>query len=290
MDTYRYEQEQAVITKTGIEFFMQKMPNEAGRVNPHVHSAIEILHIIKGSFHVITDSADVVAGEGSTVLIRSNTVHRIIPLSSGESFYYVLKVKPSLIIDFSSGDNRGVYLLKLALGTSDSRVLWDEEDSERLGISYSITRIAREQEGCTFGHDIAIRTSAAEILLALLRSSGYVPGCDDIEGMTDDTIRRIYDVTVYINSHYSEDLTAAGCAARAFMSNGHFSRCFTRVTGKSFKDYLNSVRVNIAERELLTTDKSVTDIALDCGFNNVSYFISVYKRLKGRTPNDHRKV
>ena len=94
MDTYRYEQEQAVITKTGIEFFMQKMPNEAGRVNPHVHSAIEILHIIKGSFHVITDSADVVAGEGSTVLIRSNTVHRIIPLSSGESFYYVLKVKP----------------------------------------------------------------------------------------------------------------------------------------------------------------------------------------------------
>ena len=290
MNTYRYEQEQAVITKTGIEFFVQKMPNETGRVNPHVHSAIEILHIIKGSFHVLADDADVVASEGSTVLIRSNTVHRIFPLSEEDSFYYVLKIKPSLIIDFSSGDNRGTYLLRLALGTGDSRVLWTAEESRELGITDAIARIDREMMGERFGHDIATRIAAAEILLAFLRSGGALPDSDGAEGLTDDTIRRIYDVTVYVNAHFGENLTAAACAARAFMSNGYFSRCFTRVTGKSFKDYLNTVRVNRAERELLTTDRSVTEIAMDCGFNNVSYFISVYKRLKGDTPHSHRKA
>ena len=52
----------------------------------------------------------------------------------------------------------------------------------------------------------------------------------------------------------------------------------------SFKEYLNLTRVNHAERLLMTTQKSVTEISSLCGYNNVSYFISVYRRLKGRTP------
>jgi len=72
--------------------------------------------------------------------------------------------------------------------------------------------------------------------------------------------------------------------AMAYMSYSYFSRCFYRITGKSFKEYLNLTRINRAEKAILTTDKSVTEIAGDCGFNSVSYFISTYKKLKGVTP------
>ena len=288
MKEYRYEQEQAVITKTGIEFFLQKMPNSVGRVNPHVHSAIEILYIVKGRFRMFADDTEVVVGEGCTVLFRSNAVHKIFPLSPGESFYYVLKVKPALIMDFSSPDERGSYLMDLALRTGDRKVMWTAKESEDSGISAEILNIAKEAERRDYGYDIAMKAGAARVLLAILRDTRPIESRLDC-GLSENNIRRIYDVTVYINSHYGENLTAADCAARAIMSVSYFSRCFAKVTGKSFKDYLNTVRVGHAEKALATTDRSVTEIAADCGFSNVSYFISVYKKLKGITPLAARK-
>ena len=73
------------------------------------------------------------------------------------------------------------------------------------------------------------------------------------------------------------------------MSYSYFSRCFKNVTGKTFKEYLNMVRINHAQRLLATTTLSVTQVALECGYNNISYFIAVYKSLKGETPLSSRR-
>ena len=94
----------------------------------------------------------------------------------------------------------------------------------------------------------------------------------------------IYRAVVHIRRHFKEDLSAEALAARMGVSYSYFSRSFGRVVGKSFKEYLNLTRVNYAEQLLLTTGKSVTEIAAECGYNNVSYFISVYRRMKGTTP------
>ena len=75
------------------------------------------------------------------------------------------------------------------------------------------------------------------------------------------------------------------CSRVACMSYSYFSRSFRAITGKNFKEYLNQIRVAHAEKALLTTDRSVTEVANHCGYDNVSYFISVYKHLKGETPH-----
>ncbi len=287
MQNYRYEQEKTVITKTGIEFFLQKMTNEYGSVRPHLHSALEFLFIKEGKFRMFADNREVYAYEGSLVLFRSNTVHKIFALSEGNSYYYVLKIRPSVIMDLCSPEHCGKYLLSLALNRSEQKIFWSAEETEKNGISAAIRAIADEYEHQDYGYDMAVRSHTARILLAVLRSTQSED--PDKKDVPDETLRRIYDTAVYINSHYSENLTAADCAARAFMSYSYFSRCFARVTGKSFKQYLNTTRINRAEKELYTTDKSVTRIAADCGFANLSYFISVYKKHKGITPFFIRK-
>ena len=83
----------------------------------------------------------------------------------------------------------------------------------------------------------------------------------------------------------NQNITAEDCSKIACMSYSYFSRSFRAVTGKNFKEYLNQVRVAHAEKALLTSDKSVTEVAAHCGYDNVSYFISVYKRIKGVTPH-----
>ena len=61
------------------------------------------------------------------------------------------------------------------------------------------------------------------------------------------------------------------------------------MTGKSFTDYLIGVRINRAEKALLSGEKPITEIAVECGFNNTAYFSAVYKKLKGLSPTVARR-
>ena len=61
------------------------------------------------------------------------------------------------------------------------------------------------------------------------------------------------------------------------------------MTAKTPMEYLNSYRIEKAAAKLLSTDESVTDIAYSCGFNDLSYFIKVFRDFKGISPKQFRK-
>ena len=73
------------------------------------------------------------------------------------------------------------------------------------------------------------------------------------------------------------------------MSDGHFCRMFKKYTFKTPVQYMNSVRLSAAMDLLTRTDRKVLDIALDTGFNSLSYFIGVFKQGLGCTPTQFRR-
>lgn len=75
----------------------------------------------------------------------------------------------------------------------------------------------------------------------------------------------------------------------SLQNDSYFARLFRAVMGKTFKKYLVSVRLAKAKSILLSTDVSVTDVAMACGYSNLSYFISEYKKEFGKTPRQERK-
>jgi AraC-like DNA-binding protein len=99
---------------------------------------------------------------------------------------------------------------------------------------------------------------------------------------------QIYHAMDYVLKNYAEDISAKECAMEVGMSYAYFSHMFKKILGKSFVQYLTEVRINHAEKELIISDKSITQIAGECGFNNVSYFIAKYKELRGKTPHHYR--
>lgn len=102
-------------------------------------------------------------------------------------------------------------------------------------------------------------------------------------------VGRMRKALMYIQEHFSEDISLKNVADQVYLSKGHFSREFQKQMGMSFSDYLRKLRLNKAVRSLCSTERPVTDIALECGFSNTNTMIINFKQEYGDTPGIYRK-
>lgn len=93
----------------------------------------------------------------------------------------------------------------------------------------------------------------------------------------------------YLDSHYDEKISIEFAAKFVSLNPYHFCKTFKRLTGRTFIDYVNLCRMNEAERLLLETNDTVTEIAGRVGCDNPNYFTKLYKQYKGVTPSAARK-
>ena len=105
----------------------------------------------------------------------------------------------------------------------------------------------------------------------------------------DENDKIIAEAAEYIYFNYDKNITLEQVADKFNMSKSHFSKRFKIVTGFGYKEYLISVRIKEACDMLLNTDKTITDIAFECGFNDSNYFGDAFRHVKGISPNKYRK-
>ncbi|MBQ7636635.1 MAG: helix-turn-helix domain-containing protein [Lachnospiraceae bacterium] len=91
-----------------------------------------------------------------------------------------------------------------------------------------------------------------------------------------------------VAEEYAGSITLEDAAARINLSPTYLSKKFRHVTGKTFSEYVNYIRLRQATQMLLTTDDSVTDIATACGFNSSNYFKDCFKKRFGVSPRTYR--
>ena len=101
--------------------------------------------------------------------------------------------------------------------------------------------------------------------------------------------RRIDRVCRHVMQHLARPLRLGDVAAIAGLSPEGFSRFFRRMTGRTFVAWVHEVRIGHACRLLTTTERPVLDVALASGFENLSNFNRVFRRLRGCTPRDFRR-
>ena len=279
-----FEKEQAYLKSNSVHLELQSYTDIGVTARPHIHAALELIIFQEGSFDAVLGNKTYSAQPGDLLLARSNTIHHYICKTPGRASYWVLKIKPALITEIAATDQCGEYLMFFAVERDSSRSFWTKQSLTGTPLQAAIDRLLAEYTGKAYAFDIGIRLSAAQLLLAIIRQAHENEAMEQ-SALDESVTRRIYDAVVFINKNYNQNITAEDCSKIACMSYSYFSRSFRAVTGKNFKEYLNQVRVAHAEKALLTTDMSVTEVAAHCGYDNVSYFISVYKRIKGVTPH-----
>lgn len=138
--------------------------------------------------------------------------------------------------------------------------------------------LARFGAFCEFLGDLARCTDYRLLSQAQMQSADDHAQLDQI----DQVVRRIAD-------NLADTLSAADIAAQLGMTESRFSRFFRRATGNTFTDFVNQVRVNRACQLLMESDRYISQICYEVGFNNVANFNRRFLDIKGMTPSEFRR-
>lgn len=92
----------------------------------------------------------------------------------------------------------------------------------------------------------------------------------------------------YVNENYRGSISLTGAAAALYMNPNYISQLFKKEAGVTFVHYVTQKRVDDAKKLLVTTQKTLSDIAIEVGFNDSFYFIKTFKKFVGVTPGQYR--
>ncbi len=253
----------------------------------HIHNAIEIVYVNEGSFIAMLGETEYRIEKGDMLLIRTGVIHRLYSDPEKESSYYIIKIAPSLIFDFAADANAAKYILNLKLGEG-KKCKWTKAELEGTMLKNIIEDIIIEQSNEKYCSDMAIKSGCAQLLMRILRETEGEGSSNAVSEATDEVIRLIYKAIEHIYKNFQRKITALECSKAVGMSYSYFSRTFKNVTGKTFSEFLEDIRLDNAKKLLLTTDKSVAEIAFESGYNDTCYFIAEFRKKSGVTPKQFR--
>lgn len=173
------------------------------------------------------------------------------------------------------------------LGNSAHLALLPTFQSQNAQIEAIATMLLAERQQNQPGGALYIDSLANVLAVQLLRHYGsrqlQLPSYEG--GLSPHQLSRVLD---YIDAYLAQDIKLADLAELLNISSFHFGRLFKQTTGTSPYQYLLQQRVERAKRLLKQTDHSITEIALDCGFNSHSHLSKQFRQLTGMTPKAYR--
>ncbi|NOU79373.1 helix-turn-helix domain-containing protein [Paenibacillus sp. LMG 31459] len=249
----------------------------------HWHNDLEIIYVLEGSIRMGINSETRVLQAGDLAVCSSGDIHYYD--SKDNTSKLILVIFNPALIGFPAGWPLN---LRLTSPFRENRPSTPEDELINRRLSAIMQELLQEHLLKPPHHEQLMTGLLHELCALILRHMplGLVNPHKDKRRITNMKIMQ--EVLEYLDVNYMHPITLADAANHANMSLFYFSRFFKSISGMSYISYLNSIRVNQAERLLLNTDTSILDIALECGFSNIRTFNRVFKQVKQRTPSELR--
>ena len=130
-----------------------------------------------------------------------------------------------------------------------------------------------------------------EILNLLADSEDLSYICNDIiTGQNPVETIRMNKIITFVIRNFQQEILLSEAADIANMAENSFSRYFSQRTRKTFTSFVNEVRLNNASKLLIDTNKSVSEICMDCGYSNLSNFNRQFRKVYQKNPLSFRKL
>lgn len=242
----------------------------------HFHYYYEIFYVEQGSCRFFIDGALFDMKRGDFLVIPPREVH----------YNRYLTQCTRINLYFREEDLEAAPSFSLLKEDLSSPLLVHFPDSCRSLIDDHFALMLREDK---VDDPISAKVLQLQLSEFFLYAERYGTGRGASSPIPADADQAILHITEYIGSHYSEPLTLGSLARTAGLSPSYFSRRFKIVTGMRTMEYINYIRLTKASQELLSTDHTITEVAMHSGFSDSNYFKDSFRKAYGLSPRAYRK-
>lgn len=243
------------------------------KTDGHTHDWIELFYQVSGEKVHCIDGTFCFTRKGDMLLIAPRTAHRT--TFAGKRIY------SRYCIGFYAGFVKEIpelYEALCAVISKNKFIIAHFDDADRMLVTSLFATMYAGYRAQEPDSKTTLRMGTALCLLRMLRSYSTV----GLQERAPERISRVIsNVCAYIHEHFREDITLDILAQHANISPSYLSHKFCEFTASTIPGYVGRLRVEEARIELVSTDKSITEIALDVGFKSVSQFSRTFKALCG---------
>jgi YesN/AraC family two-component response regulator len=269
-------------SKFGIQY--KKFTEHASMSSNHYHSHYEIYYQKAGERYYFIKDRTYYIKKGDLVFINMYDLHKT--FNAGADFYerILISFKSSYIKNFSdtTKDIDLFSVFKKGINVYNLNMI------EQGFVENLLNKMLQESEISLPGYESYLQISLIELLIFLNRLS-LKPQTRYLE-YPSALHKKISEVAKYINNNYKNNLTLKDLSEVFHVSHFYLSRTFKEVTGFTFIEYLNSTRIKEAQRLLLKSNLTVTEIGEQVGFESGTHFGRVFKNITKTSPLRYRKL
>lgn len=229
----------------------------------HWHNEAELIHVDRGTARIGVNGQTYAAVPGDTFFFSGGDIH------------YVSSEEGSICTFF-------IFDERCVIPGAEGLVPESPKLQKTYPIDQCYHQLKQEFEKKTLLYQEKIKTILASLLITLFRSESIRKKEYPKESQTIAAYRALLQE---IDTNYSE-MTFEQAAQFMGFTAPHFSRVFSKLSGMTFTDYINMVKIEKAVEWIKKDDISVTEVSIRCGFNSIRHFNRVFKNIAGITPKE----
>lgn len=266
--------------------FLYSAKNGIPDVLLHWHEEAEINFVRRGAATYQSDNELIEAKPGDIIFVAPGTLHAV-RTAPGQSVETDVLIFHPNMLGAASVDQCSLSFLRPLINGSCKPASVIHTDCP----SYDeVADCLNQMFGCLKAKESFLELHLRELLfhfLLLLYQKDFIH-----EVKAGSRLRNTVQIKTalnYIQQHYSEAISIAELAELCHFSEPYFMSFFKQSVGLSCMDYILRLRLKTAEMNLRTTDKSISEIALECGYHNLANFNRQFKRMYHLTPREYKK-
>lgn len=279
------EKRQHSTTFVPYSYYECRIPEAFMNVPMHWHNEFEINYILQGKGEFICDNDKFTANEGDVLILPPNMLHAVYPCEDNMLVYYALVFNP-IMLGANSNDRCTTECIRPIInGNVKMNVLIPTDSDSYSEIKETVTRIFSCAHDNLPQADLLLKSELMKLFWLLENDEDII--CQKDTGISYSEIIR--PALEFMAKNFQQEISVEQLAELVHLSKSYFMNCFKKAVGIGAIEHLTQLRINAACEALLSTNQKISDIALNCGYANLSNFNRQFLKMVGCSPNQYRK-
>lgn len=247
---------------------------------PHMHREFEICMVLSGTVTIYTGGERRNFEKGGLILFNPRQTHEIHTLTENSLI---------LSVQVASGFYKRIYPEISRLEFEDTAVLAGEKSEEkRRKLQALILELASAYMEKETGYEFFCMAYLSEFFGELLQNQPWHLISEKEKSERYTKGKRMNRIMDYVENHFTEKLLLSDISRLEGLSIYYLSHFFKEMLGLSFQEYIALRRFERARKMVEQTNRSLTEICMECGFSDYRYLNKIYKKQLGYTPMEYR--